>query len=266
MKFVQFLYGALILTWSLDANSIVIRHDVEPHNYVLKQKPTFLVDMPNGGHGALIASNWVVTVAHLLSPDLVGKTIQIGKRQIEVESVIKHPGITEIPERILSGDAADLMAYMMDAHDVALVKLGAKLPNNLPIEIYSGDKELGQVVEGYGKGTTGNGNTGSISGTQGVLRLLQNKIEETHNNWFSITFDRGQNALELEGIDGSWDSGGPLIMNSNGKNYLVGLFCWDYIEGNLEDFKAGYYGRKSYQVRLSSYNEWIKETIVKNRY
>jgi hypothetical protein len=264
MKLVQIVYCALILTLSLDAHPIVVRHDVEPHNYVLKQTPSFLVDMPNGGHGALIASNWVVTVAHLLSPDFVGKKIKIGKQQIEVEKVIRYPGVTEIPGSILTGDAADLMTFMMNAHDIALIKLSTKLPDNAPIKIYSGNKELGQIIEGYGRGTTGNGNTGSVNGTNGVLRQLQNRIDETHDNWLSITFDRGENALELEGIDGSWDSGGPLVIKSNGKKYLVGLFCWDYIEGNLEDFEAGYYGNKSYQVRLSSYAEWIRKTIIEN--
>lgn len=264
MKLFQFFCCAFTLIVSLNVRSIVVRHDVEANRYVMKQTPSFLVDMPNGGHGALIASNWVVTVAHLLPPDFVGQKIHIGTHQIEVEKVIKHPGITEIPENILSGDASDLMTFLIDSHDIALIKLRSKLPDSAPIAIYVSNQELGQIVEGYGKGTTGNGNTGSISGTQGVLRRLQNRIEETHNHWLSITFDRSENALELEGIDGSWDSGGPLVLKSNGKKYLVGLFCWDYIKGNLEDFKAGYYGRKSYQVRLSSYNEWIKQSIAEN--
>lgn len=264
MKLVKFFCCALILTLTLDAHSIVVRHDVDSHNYLLTQTPPFLVDMPNGGHGALIASNWIVTVAHLVNTDFVGKTIQIGERLVKVEKVVKHPGIKEIPEDFLTGDASNLMAFMMEGHDIALIKLSAKLPDSAPIEIYSDNKELGQIITGYGRGTTGNGNTGSISGTNGVLRQLQNRIEETHKNWLSITFDRGENALELEGIDGSWDSGGPLIMKSDGKQLLVGLFCWDYIEGNLEDFEAGYYGKKSYQVRLSSYEEWIRKTIAEN--
>lgn len=264
MRLVQFLWCTFALTLSLDASSIVIRHDVATQNYLLKQAPPFFVDMPNGGHGALIAPNWVVTVAHLISPNYVGKKIKIGERQIKVEKVVKHPGITDIPESFLTGDASNLMAFMINTHDIALIKLSEKLPNTAPIEIYNDDKELGQIVNGYGKGSTGNGNIGSLSGTNGVLRQLQNRIEETHKNWLSITFDRGENSLELEGIDGSWDSGGPLVMKTNGKHYLVGLFCWDYIDGKLEEFKAGYYGMKSYQVRLSSYHDWIRDTIEKN--
>lgn len=264
MKITQIVCFAAILILSLDAHSIIVRHDVDSEDYLVTKTPPFLVDMPNGGHGALIATNWVVTVAHLISPDFINKKIQIGEHQVEVEKIIKHPGIKEIPEDLFTGDAAGLMTFMMNNHDIALIKLTSKLPTHFTIKIYPDNDELGQIVNGYGRGTTGTGKTGSLSGTNGILRQLQNRIEETHNNWLSITFNGGDNALKLEGIDGSWDSGGPIVVKSNEKHYLVGLFCWDYIEGNLEDFKAGYYGKKSYQVRLSSYKEWITETIGEN--
>ncbi|KKK81587.1 hypothetical protein LCGC14_2811970, partial [marine sediment metagenome] len=69
---------------------------------------------------------------------------------------------------------------------------------------------------------------------------------------------------ELEGIDGSGDSGGPLIIEKNGKQYLTGLFSWDYVEGDLKSFKHGLYGGKSYQVRISNYINWLNETIKSN--
>ncbi|WP_340678742.1 trypsin-like serine protease [Paraglaciecola sp.] len=266
MKIIQYICLTCVLLFSFSSKAIVVRHDVQAKSYVLEETPTFIVDMPGGGHGALIAPNWVVTVAHLISPNYIGNKIQIGEHIVEVEKVIVHPGVKEIPENIISGETSGIMDYLISSHDIALLKLSTNLPDVAPIEIYAGNEELGKIITGFGKGTTGDGNIGSISGTQkeGVLRQLQNRIEETHSNWLSITFDKGDDALHLEGIDGSWDSGGPLIMTSHGKNYLVGLFSWDYIEGNASEFIAGLYGNKSYQVRISTYSDWLRKTMSEN--
>ena len=90
---------------------------------------------------------------------------------------------------------------------------------------------------------------------------MHNRIELAKGNWISITFDRGCEAVGLEGIDGSGDSGGPLVMTQGGETYLLGLFSWDYVEGDLRSFKHGLYGSKSYQVRISRYIDWIEGNV-----
>ena len=119
-------------------------------------------------------------------------------------------------------------------------------------------------MTGYGRGATGNGESGAVYDTKKakVLRQLSNRIDEVKQHWISITFDQGDNALPMEGIDGSGDSGGPLVVDDNGQPKLVGMFAWDYVEGPLSEFVAGRYGHKSYQVRVSSYLDWI-ESIIK---
>lgn len=87
MKVVQYFYLACVLLLSFDSLAIVVRHDVQASNYELEKTPSFFVDMPDGGHGALISPNWVVTVAHLLPPNIIGKMVQIGEYKVEVEKV-----------------------------------------------------------------------------------------------------------------------------------------------------------------------------------
>ncbi|XP_076649666.1 trypsin-1-like [Halictus rubicundus] len=55
----------------------------------------------------------------------------------------------------------------------------------------------------------------------------------------------------------SGDSGGPLILNNNGKNELIGIVSWGIIP-------CGTVGAPSVYTRTSAYNAWISNIIAKN--
>lgn len=58
----------ILLAASSTASAIVIRDDVDDSEYrILASEFPALVDMPGEGHGVLIASQWVITAAHVLA-------------------------------------------------------------------------------------------------------------------------------------------------------------------------------------------------------
>jgi len=256
----------MLVSLSLPCFSIVIKHDVAEDKYLAKKVPEYLIDMPGEGHGVLIKPNWIVTVAHLIFSDYTGKEILVKGKKYKIEKVIVHDNAKKPDSSLFEGDAKPLMDFMKSTSDIALIKLTESVSHVQPIPLYLGSDEKGKVITAFGRGSTGNGESGSIFETKRkkILRTMSNRIEIAQDNWISITLDKGHNALELEGIDGSGDSGGPLIIDKNGKQYLAGLFSWDYVEGDLKSFKHGLYGGKSYQVRLSTYAKWINQQIKNN--
>jgi len=246
--------------------AIVLRHDVSADHYEAAEAPAYLVDMPHEGHGALIAPNWIVTVAHVIFYDCTGKKITIGNEEYQIEKVIKHDNSRSPDETLTRGDAKPLMDFMKTTSDIALIKLSSNVEGITPISLYPDNDEAGQIITAFGRGSTGDGLTGSVYSTkkQRVLRTMNNKVDSAEGGWLSIIFDNGPESLDLEGIDGSGDSGGPLVIYKDGVPYLAGLFSWDYVEGALASFQPGLYGNKSYQVRISSYRKWIGDSIENN--
>lgn len=266
MKHQWILFFAL-LVYSQLGFAIVTRHDVPTVKYEVSETPDYLIDMPHDGHGALIAPNWIVTVAHVIFYDYTGKNIIINNTAYKVEKVIKHREFRSPGKSLTQGDATPLMDFIKGTSDIALVKLSSPVEGILPIALYAGDDEAGQVVTAFGRGSTGDGFTGAQYATkkQKVLRTMTNRIEKVDGQWLSTTFDKGPNATELEGIDGSGDSGGPLVIYKEGTPYLAGLFSWDFVEGDLALFTPGLYGHRSYQVRISHYRSWIHHHMNMNK-
>ncbi len=262
----QLLVTVLLMIISYSSEAIVIRHDVSPEQYLVETKPPYLVYMPHEGQGALIAPNWVLTVAHVIFYDYKGKYLTIGGKEYAIESVIIHPDYRKFDKTVLTKGTKAVMDFQYANKDIALVKLATSVTNVTPIALYPSNDEFGQEVMAYGRGATGDGIKGAIyeSKKQQVLRKLTNRIDEVKKQWLSITFDQDEHATLLEGIDGSGDSGGPLVIENNNRTYLAGMFAWDYVEGPLETFVAGKYGNKSYQVRVSSYLDWISQIIKTN--
>lgn len=253
------LFLLSIILFSTYSNAVVKRHDVPPENYVLDKMPEYLIDMPHEGHGVLINSQWVLTVAHTIFYDYVGKDLIVDSKAYEIESVHIHPDYTEPNKSLLKGDLAPLMRFFKSRSDIALIKLSSKVSGVNPIKIYKGKSEKGKKFTVYGRGSTGNGLTGEDPDTKSlrVMNQFQNIIESAEGNWLAFKFDEPENALPLEGMYGSGDSGGASVIFQEGIPFLVGLSSWQLGHGDISTFKGGLYGTTAYQVRVSNYHDWI---------
>jgi hypothetical protein len=257
------LFILILILFSASNYAVVKRHDIPAKNYVLDKIPEYLIDMPHEGHGVLINSQWVVTVAHTIFYDYVGKELIVGSIGYEIESVHIHPDYTKPHEDLLKGDLAPLMSFFKSRSDIALIKLTSTVSGVEPIKIYQGKSEKGKTITVYGKGATGNGLTGEKSDTKSlrVMNQFQNVVETANGNWLAFKFDEPLNALPLEGMHGSGDSGGASIVFQADAPLLVGLSSWQLGHGEISTFKGGLYGTTAYQVRLSNYYAWIVSVL-----
>ncbi|GAA81852.1 trypsin-like serine protease [Pseudoalteromonas sp. BSi20495] len=260
MKLSIFLVLAL---YCIDSNAVVMRHDVSVDKYRVEKIPEYIIDMPQEGHGVLIDEQWVVTVAHTIFFDYAGSKLNVGSKQYEIEKVYIHPNYVKPSSNILSGDLAPLMQVLKSSSDIALIKLSRPVLGIKPISIYSKSDEKGKVITVFGKGAMGNGLTGENLETKSLYRpnKFQNVVESANGKWLTFKFDSPRNALPLEGMHGSGDSGGASIIYQDGELSLVGLSSWQFAIGDVSAFKGGLYGTTAYQTRISSYYNWIKGVV-----
>lgn len=261
----KLLLIGLFLFIAFNTRAVVKRHDIPPENYVVENRPEYLIDMPHEGHGVLIDSQWILTVAHTIFYDYVGKKLRIKAKYYEIESVHIHPEYIVPNEKLLKGDLAPLMKFLKSRSDIALIKLTSKVGDVAPIKIYKGFKEKAKTITVYGKGAMGNGLNGEDLDTKslGIMNRFQNVVESAESKWLTFTFDKPSNALPLEGMHGSGDSGGASIIFQEGVAYLVGLSSWQMAYGDLSKFRGGLYGTTAYQVRVSHYQYWILAELGK---
>ena len=260
------LFLFIIIFFSTSTHAVVKRHDVPPESYVLDKTPEYLIDMPHEGHGVLISSQWLVTVAHTIFYDYVGKELVVGSKTYKIESVHIHPDYAEPNKNLLKGDLAPLMSFFQSRSDIALIKLSSSVSGVKPINVYQGSNEKGKTITVYGKGATGNGLIGEDIETKalGVINRFQNVIDTAKGNWLAFTFNEPGNALPLEGMHGSGDSGGASIIFEQENPVLVGLSSWQMGHGDIANFKGGLYGTTAFQVRVSMYNDWIASVLGHN--
>ncbi len=243
--------------------AIVIRHDVSDSKYQARATEfPGLAYLPGEGHGALIASDWVVTAAHATAWRPIHNLIINGITRT-VEKVIIHPGYKAPPKKLQSGDAAPLIAFLGGSDDLALIKLEQPVTDVTPIEMYQGSDEKGQVVEIIGAGATGNGLVGQYphSAHRGELRRCEARVSGTDERWLELRFERPPTALPSEGMPADGDSGAPVLISVNGRRELAGLVSHKFADGELSKFRCCFYGQITYQVRISHYADWIEAVI-----
>jgi chymotrypsin len=225
-----------------------------------------LADLPIEGQGTLIASQWVVTAAHATAWEHIAYVTIAGTRR-PVDRVVVNPGYKPPPMKFTmgyQGDAAPLEAALADSDDIALIHLTQPVLDVKPVPIYRDGNELGNVVEILGRGATGNGRTGEAPNAshRGELRRAYNRIVSAEGRWLGYRFDAPPNAMPLEGALGHGDSGGPVLMQVNGRWTLVGLADRAFWSGPLSTFKQGIYGQMFYNTRVSHYASWLDEVMA----
>jgi len=225
------------------ADAIVIRHDIDDTKYraSFADFPPLATFYRDGAHGTLIKPEWIITAAHATFCVDAGRFVKVGDGLYEVKRAYIHneyqPGIS---------------------HDIALVELTEKVRNIEPAKLYKDTNEAGSNVWFIGIGGTGTGEAGQTADNYengGVLRKAQNKVVSAQDAYLRFIFDSGDNALPLEGVSGSGDSGGPAFIKDTEGYFLLG------ISSRVESGILGKYGMSEIYARTSFFVPWIKQII-----
>jgi Trypsin len=254
---------ACVLTlFALPSEAILIRDDIKEDRYAASAADIpFLVDLNPEGHGVLIAPQWVLTAAHatLGADPLKGVTIKGQLRA--VEKVILHSGFRTMPPDMNEWDLDKLKTFMLENHDIALIKLKEPITDIEPARLYRRNTERGKPFAMYGKGRFGTGAKGQIDGSNAErsLRVANNRVDGLDSRWLRYTFDNDRDALPIEGFQASGDSGAPLFMQRDRSLELVGLISWRW--NGTRDFTGPAYNSVAYSVRVSQYIDWIESEM-----
>jgi hypothetical protein len=146
-------------------------------------------------------------------------------------------------------------------NDLALIKLTKPVLSVAPVKLYRQQDEREQVLWFIGSGGTGNGLTGETIGykeNNGVLRKAQNKVVAVTKSDLRFVFESGQHGLELEGVSGNGDSGGPAYLKKDDGYYLLGVSS--RVDSWFKD--VGEYGVKELYTRVSSHANWIDQVMT----
>ncbi|HRO04084.1 MAG TPA: trypsin-like serine protease, partial [Terricaulis sp.] len=216
----------------------------------------------------LIAPQWVITAAHAVSWQSGPVTeVCINGIPRRVERVVIHPGYKTMPQELitqaLAGDRAAAIAHLASSDDIALLRLAEPVTDVAPALLHRDGAELGRTGKIVGRGATGVGSSGHNPNgpNRTQLRRAFNEISAAEGRWINYVFDAPPAGLALEGMSGNGDSGGPVLIEANGRWELAGLAAWKFSDDDAAIFRPAAYGQTSYNVRISHYAEWIERVM-----
>ena len=246
--FIRLFLGIVVFGIALiatpDAEAIIIRHDRPDSKYLeLGARYPAVGFVGRDGEGTLVGSRWVLTAAHVARGIPNGaRHVEFGGIKYKVENVFLNPE--------WSGRGRG---------DIALLKLESEVKGIDPVHIYTGKEETGKTVVFVGRGDTGTGLTGPRTMDR-KKRGATNKVERADKDWIYFMFDdpAGSAATELEGISGPGDSGGPALIEKDGRVFTIGVSVW----GNPGKNGRGTYGATEGYTRVSSFAKWIEDVLA----
>ena len=236
-------------------HSIIIRHDVNPSRYngVSSQYPAVFhypdtVKLGFGCSATLISPVYAVTAAHCFDDIRAPFTATIGGVQHRISTVLVNPCFS------FESDGPNVM-------DLALIKLDTP-SSNPPQSMYRFNDEVGKTITLVGWGdlcVAGNHHPSKCRGGN-RFRIGKNIINRITENTLQYSLDRpSHGGLDLEAIGWSGDSGGPALIERDGKLYVTGVNsggdCCSY--GSVDEI-----------CRLSSKisQDFIQKSIIDNSY
>ncbi|GMM86712.1 trypsin-like serine protease [Pseudoalteromonas sp. MTN2-4] len=271
----KLIIGGLITT-SLHANAMIIRHDVNDDKYV-QQASDYLAIFPlkDDGKtkncvGTLLAAQWAVTAAHctiLLEP---GSQLEIAGNKTEVQSIHLPPEYGYMKAiKNEQGKIINIEDKVKDpSFDIALLRLKQPIENAKTFPLLESKVKENQIIEVMGWGDFGDGAKG-VSRQERVndrqLRVAHNKIDVVDGNYLIFNFDapNSKNVLPLEGINGPGDSGSPALVKLATGYYIAGISSGgDYPEPQAQHQREGKYGWQEYYISVNALSAWISKTMA----
>ena len=232
----------LLVLMLSEASAVVIRHDKADAD-MLRLAVRFEAAgrvLPDGGC-TLIAPTWVVTAAHVAASLVPGSQVQFGERKYAVKRTVLHPEGTSprgVPPEV----------------DLALVELAEPVMEVKPAELYRGRKEKGQTAFLVGYGDYGTPRA-PLDHSDGRRRAVANVVSDAGPRRIFMRFDEPPDTHQYEGVGGPGDSGGPAFLEEGGTLFIAG------VSSASMGGKPGQYGITDVYTRISSYVEWIDDTM-----
>jgi secreted trypsin-like serine protease len=255
------------------AQAIVIRHDTGysrhaaseaqfPAVFWLEQRSQRKVCV-----ATLIDARWALTAAHCVEETgLLRHIASQGEYVVQIAGALQ--GIDHV-EMHPDYQFRDHPQFASREVDMALLRLAQPLALPRPVPLYRDSDEQDREVTLLGWGYFGLGTTG-IEHDDGRFRLARNIVSVAAQR-LRLNFDdpRGPDsaAVELEGIPGLGDSGGPALLQTAQGWQLAGIAVGEVASRNALPAAPGtpptqgLYGAVGIYERVSAHIPWIESVL-----